>query len=281
VNRDPESTRRKQVLVTGAEGIIGEVVRKHLSDRYDLRFLTWHPAAFPSHVADVSDFDAIRPAFSDVDAVVHLAAAANGDDPWDDILRSNIVGTYNVFEAARRAGVETVVFTSSNHVVGWYEVEAGPALYRLGDPRVLDTRTEVRPDSLYAVSKVFGEALGRYYVDRYRMRVICIRIGSCPPQDDPRFASVFGLDLKPEERYLRQRAAWLSQPDCAQLIWRAIEAPVRWAVVYGISDNPRQFWDLSTARELLGYHPEGHAPPLPDPDGPFEAGRGLTTPSDE
>jgi nucleoside-diphosphate-sugar epimerase len=263
VSQDREKVRKKQVLVTGAEGIIGQAVRKHLKNRYDLRFLTWQPATFPSHVADISDFDAIVPAFAGVDAVVHLAAAANGDDPWDNVLRSNIVGTYNVFEAARRQGVGTVVFTSSNHVVGWYEVEAGPALYRLNDPRVFDTRTEIRPDSLYGVSKVFGEALGRYYVDRYGMRVVCIRIGSCPPQDDPRFASVFGLDLKPEERYLRQRAVWLSQSDCAQLIWRAIEAPVRWAVVYGISDNPRQFWDVSSAHELLGYRPEGHAPPSP------------------
>jgi nucleoside-diphosphate-sugar epimerase len=266
--------------VTGAEGIIGDALRKYLADRYDLRLLTRQPAEFPSHVADIADLDAIAPAFEGVDAVVHLAAAANGDDPWEEILRSNIAGTYNVFEAARRAGVDTVVFASSNHVVGWYEVEIGPALYDLDHPRVLDDRTELRPDSPYAVSKVFGEALGRYYVDRYGMRVICIRIGSCPTRDDPRFASVFGLDLRPEERYLRQRAAWLSQRDCAQLVWRAIEAPVRWAVVYGISDNPRQFWDLSGARELLGYRPERRAPLSPGASESVEHGPGAGGASD-
>ena len=114
---------------------------------------------------------------------------------------------------------------------------------------------------MYAVSKVYGEAIGRFYSDRYGIDVICIRIGSCPPQNDPRFASVAGLDLTADEQFMRRRAAWLSHRDCAQLFRRCLDADgVRWAVVYGISNNPRQFWDLAEARRILGYAPEDAAP---------------------
>jgi NAD+ dependent glucose-6-phosphate dehydrogenase len=284
----------KRILITGAEGIIGQVLQQHLSDRYDLRLLR-APAALrdrllaqesdadpeelarrpPSEPAggdeetqrgpwsdvDISDFPAVVNALNaNLDAVVHLAAAQLA--PWGDILNSNIIGTYNIFEAARMNGIPLIVLASTNHVVGMYEEEAGPSLYELADARVYSTAVEPRPDSLYGASKIFCEALGRFYVDRYGMRVFCIRIGSCPEENDPRYASVWGLKLQPHEMYLRRRAAWLSHRDCAQLVSRCLEAPddLRWAVVYGISDNPRQFWDLRPARDLLGYEPDDGAP---------------------
>ena len=120
----------RRVLVTGAEGTIGTAVREHLADRYELTSLTLTPQEFPSHVADIADLDAILPAFENVDAVVHLAASAALETPWDDVLHNNIVGTYNVFEAARQAGVSRVVFASSNHVVGMYEMDGAPAHLR-------------------------------------------------------------------------------------------------------------------------------------------------------
>ena len=242
----------RRVLVTGAEGTIGGILRRALADRYELRHLTRQRADFPSHVADIADLDAILPAFEGIDAVVHLAASAAVESPWEAVLHDNVIGTYNVFEAARRASVRRVVFASSNHAIGMYEVEGAPELYDIGDERVYDDTVPVRPDSLYGVSKVFGEVLGRYHVDRRGMRVICLRLGSVLADDDPRAAG--------EEAH-RLRATWLSHRDCAQLISRALDAEhVRWAVVYGISDNPRQFWDLSSARELLGYRPQDRAP---------------------
>ena len=255
------------VLVTGAEGTIGTAVREHLGKRYDLRSLTRTEQPFPSHIADITDLDAIRPAFAGVDVVVHLAASPAVETPWAEILPNNLVGTYNVFEASRQAGVGTVVFASSNHAIGMYELDGAPSLYELGDDRVYDERVEVRPDSLYGVSKVYGEALGRMYHELHGMRVVCLRIGSVRADDDP--ASPAMLDSVPmpldhlsrEERRRRMRATWLSRRDCAELISRAIDAEeVGWAVVYGISDNPRQFWSLRSARELLGFEPRDRAP---------------------
>lgn len=232
---------RQRVLVTGAEGTIGGAVRRHLGDRYELVSLG----------GDISKLEEIAAGFAGIDSVVHLAADASEQAPWDSVLPNNIVGTYNVFEAARRAGVRRVVFASSNHVMGMYELDGAPEIYRLDDPRVYDHTDEIRPDSLYAVSKVFGEALGRFYMERHGLDVFCLRIGMVRPDDDPTAA-------EPRER---ARAMWQSQRDCAELIGCCLDAEgVRWAVVYGISDNPRKFWDLSHARELLGYEPRDSAP---------------------
>ncbi|MGH2535598.1 MAG: NAD-dependent epimerase/dehydratase family protein [Thermomicrobiales bacterium] len=257
---------KQRVLVTGATGVIGTAMRANLADRYNFSYLTHRPADFPSHVADIADLDAIEPAFEGIDAVVHMAASSAVGSTWEQVLNDNLIGTYNVFEAARRQGVKTVVFASSNHAIGMYELDGAPDLYKLDDPRVYDHTVEVRPDSLYGVSKAYGEALGRYYHDRFGLRVYCLRIGTVRADDDPRSPSILEssstwLNLTPEQKYERLRATWLSQRDCCELIVRCLEATaVTWALVYGISNNPRQFWDISHARELLGYDPRDGAP---------------------
>ncbi len=251
-----------RVLVTGAEGTIGTAVREHLGGRFELVSLTLTPQEFASHVADIADLDAILPAFEGVDAVVHLAASPAIETPWEDVLRNNLVGTYNVFEAARLAGASRVVFASSNHAVGMFELDGAPGLYRADDDRRYDHTAEVRPDSLYGVSKAYGEALGRFYNERHGLRVFCLRIGSVTAADDPTAQSENPLlDLDAEERKNRMRAVWLSRRDCAELIGRCLQVEdVRWAVVYGVSANPRRFWDLEHARELLGWEPQDSAP---------------------
>ena len=101
----------------------------------------------------------------------------------------------------------------------------------------------VRPDSYYGVSKCFGEALGRYYVDAFGLSVICLRIGS----------------FQPRPRGERQLATWISYRDTAQLVWRGIESDLPFGIFYGISGNTRAYWDIANARELLGYAPEDDA----------------------
>ena len=262
-----EPQPKQRVLITGAGGTIGTAIRRHLGDRYDLRALTLTPQDFPSHVGNIADLDAILPAFAGVDAVVHLAASPAVETPWEDILPNNLIGTYNVFEAARRSGVGAVVFASSNHAIGMYELDGAPSIYELDDPRVYDHTVPVRPDSLYGVSKAYGEALGRYYADFHGLRVFCLRIGAVRAGDDPTDPAVLAsspalLDLPDAEtRRQRMRAVWLSQRDCAQLVARCLEADhVDYAIVYGVSNNPRRFWDIEHAKALLGYAPEDAAP---------------------
>lgn len=255
----------RRVLITGADGLIGRVLRERLADAYELSFLTRRPAAFASHVGTIERMDEIADAFVGVDTVVHLAGESSVEAPWERVLSANVVGTYNVFEAARQAGARRVVFASSNHAIGMYEAEAAPAIYEIDDGRTYDALVPARPDSLYGASKVFGEALGRLYADRHGMEVICLRIGNVRDDDDPTNVDA-GRPFEPlpaltrEDARKRLRAVWLSHRDCAALVRAAIEADVPWAVVYGTSDNPRQMWDLSGARELLGYHPEDSAP---------------------
>jgi nucleoside-diphosphate-sugar epimerase len=250
--------------MTGASGVIGTALLRELSDRHD--FVPIDRGDVPDGwiAADLANLASLSRAFEGCRAVVHLAAATDVSAPWEDILPSNIVGTYNVFEAARLARVDRVVFASSNHVVGMFESTSGPSLYRLDDPRTIDHRDEIRPDSLYGTSKAFGETLGRQYAERYGLSVVCLRIGSVRPDDDPGGPSVaegsgwFGLSEA--DRYRRMRATWLSQRDCGRLFACALDAEVGWAVVFGTSANPRRIWDLEHAREAIGYEPLDSAP---------------------
>jgi NAD+ dependent glucose-6-phosphate dehydrogenase len=252
------------VAVTGAGGTIGTTLIRELSDRYDLVLIDRSAASDGWLAADLADLEGLTRAFAGCRAVVHLAAATDVAAPWEEVLPSNIIGTYHVFEAARHAGVERVVFASSNHVVGMFEATSGPSLYHVDDPRTIDHREEVRPDSLYGTSKVFGEAVGRYYAERYAMSVVCLRIGSVLPDDDPDGPSVGEgsgwLNLSVADRYRRLRATWLSQRDCGRLFASALDAEIGWAVVFGTSANPRRIWDLDHAREAIGFEPLDSAP---------------------
>jgi nucleoside-diphosphate-sugar epimerase len=259
----------RRVLLTGADGLIGGIVRERLRDRYEFRGLTREPADFPGHVADIADFDALAPAFEGMDAAVHLAASAAVDSPWEAVLEANLIGARNVLEAAHRAGTGLVVFASSNHAVGMYELDGAPEIYRAGkaEADLLPALTPPRPDSLYGASKVWGEAVGRYYAERVGSpRVICLRIGWVSDDDDyapdhpPESPDLPGLDL--EDRYARMRAMWLSHRDCAQLIGAALDSPdsLGFAIVNGVSNNAGRWFSLREGRELLGWQPRDGAP---------------------
>ena len=254
----------RRVVITGAEGLVGTVLRRGFPSRYEVVPLTRSVQPFESVVADVTDLGALVRGFTEVHAVIHLAAAAGLSAEWEDVLSSNIVGTRNVFEAARLTGVKAVVFASSGHVLGLAEERAGTELYSLQDDRVFEESAPVEPDSVYAASKVFGEALGRFYSESFGLRVVCVRLGTVLPDDNPRSAQggrgrSAGLPLS--ERFPRVRSKWLSHRDCCQLFARCIDAEsVRYAIVYGTSNNPRQIWSLAAARDLLKYEPQDAAP---------------------
>jgi NAD+ dependent glucose-6-phosphate dehydrogenase len=247
---------KKKVLVTGMAGRIGGIIRRYMGDKYELSGIDRVPLdAVPSIVADIADLEAIKPAFAGVDAVVHLGADPSPRGSWESILANNIIGTRNVYEAARLAGVKRIVFASSNHAVGCYPLRQDPykAIYdgRLGEvrrPFPPLTPDLIRPDSYYGVSKAFGESLGSYFHDEYGISVICLRIGWVMTPDDPTFAPS-ALSL------------WLSHRDAAQLIEKSIDAPrsAGFVIVNGESDNTLSIWDIETAKRILGYAPQDNA----------------------
>jgi len=180
------------IAVTGAAGTIGTRLCADLQADHRVVRIDIQDADV---IANVRDLDAMTNALRGCDAVVHLAGVVAVDSSWEDTYSINIGGTYNVFEAARRAGVKQIVFASSNHAVGMYEVENAPHIYEPGFGRVVGVTDPYRPDGLYGVWKAFGEALGRYYSDKFGLNVACVRIGSITKEDDPRDerARVVGL----------------------------------------------------------------------------------------
>jgi uronate dehydrogenase len=222
----------KTILITGAAGDVGTHLRRELAGKYVLKVSDLRPLKKINKEeiflrADISKFsDALR-ITKGVDAVVHLGGYSV-EGPWQGILSANVIGCYNMFEAARRNGVKRILFPTSNHAVGYYRRD-----------QTIDHRVYPRPDSRYGVSKVFGEALGSLYADKYGMQVFCMRIGNVGPA--------------PIDR--RRLSIWFSPRDLAQLVTIGIEHPdIRFEIVYGVSKNTRSWYDNANAYRL-GYKP--------------------------
>ena len=234
------SVRRfDRLLLTGAAGGLGVELRRRLaahcevlrlSDIADLGAAGEREELRP---ADLADAAAVHALLEGVDAVVHMGGVST-EQPWEAILPANIVGTYNLYEAARRQGVRRIVFASSNHVTGFYRQD-----------EVIAAGAAPRPDGLYGLSKAFGEDLAQLYADRHGIETVSLRIGSSFP----------------EPRNRRMLATWLSYDDLERLVVASLVAPVvRHTVVYGVSANARCWWDNTPARHL-GFEPRDSAAP--------------------
>jgi NAD+ dependent glucose-6-phosphate dehydrogenase len=240
---------KKLLLITGATGDVGTMLRPSLQPDYRLRL--HYRRQPPSTLApgeesvqgEIEDFAAVVRMVADADAIVHLAAESNAHATWEAVRGPNIDGLYNVFEAARRGGVSKIVFASTNHVMGMYDRDhAWP----------IDPAQPVRPDGYYGVSKAFGEALARYYADAFAMSIICLRIG-------------WVLERPHNETALRM---WLSPRDLGQLVRLSLETPQRFGIYYGVSNNTRRKWDIENARRELRYHPVDDAEVFADHEAP-------------
>lgn len=225
------------VLMTGAAGGVANYLRPHLLKRYGALRLSdrVEPEALqPGETfvpADLSDPAALGKACEGVEGIIHLGGHAV-EGPWETILNANIIGTHNLFEAARQNGVKRVVFASSNHAVGFY-------------PRELRIPTDVipKPDSRYGVSKVFGEGLGAMYAYKHGIGVMSLRIGN--------------VNERPVDE--RRLAIWISPEDLAQLCAIGLETPdLVYDVVYATSDNLRSWYDNARAY-ALGYRPKSES----------------------
>lgn len=228
-----------RLLLTGAAGGLGRVLRPRLRPRCQLLrasdIADMKPAGPGEEVvpAALEDRAAVDALLQGITAVVHLGGIST-EGPFDAIVQANIVGTYNVYEAARRHGVKRIVYASSNHVTGFYRQD-----------EVVDATMPMRPDGHYGLSKAFGENLARFYFDRYGIESVCLRIGSSFPE--------------PKDR--RMLATWLSYDDLERLVLASLTAPVvGHTIVYGLSDNAAAWWDNTPARHL-GFRPRDNTEP--------------------
>jgi uronate dehydrogenase len=228
----------KRILITGAAGQIGRALRKAWQGKYALR-LSDMSAMTPARdneecvTADIADLAAVEKLMPGVDAIAHFGAQSV-EASWDKLLGPNIIGVYNILEAARRHGVKRVILASSNHAVGFYRREV-----------MLDSSHAPRPDGPYGVTKAFCEGIGSMYADKHGMTVACLRIGTFKEPDRPE-----------EPRHLM---TWISHRDLVHLVERCIEAPdYHFAIVYGASNNTQSRWDNSKVAHL-GFRPQDNA----------------------
>jgi nucleoside-diphosphate-sugar epimerase len=264
------------VLVTGAHGTVGTAITDHLGDEYEFTLLDVEaPDGDPpgeSVVADVRDYDAVRPHFEGQDAVVHLALVPGTGGPgdrelgWSAPLADNLEGINNVYEAAVDAGLDSIVFASSNHAVGMVEVRNAPDVYH--DRGVVAGHDEPhRPDSRYGLTKSYGEDLGRLAAEAHGVRFYGLRIGAVrdPEFDHPYGDAERGVEAGRwergsddyEEMVARMKGLWQSRRDLAHLVDCCLrDDTVEWDHFYGVSGNDRRWLDdLEHARETVGYEP--------------------------
>jgi uronate dehydrogenase len=223
----------KRILLTGAAGALGSQLRPRLQSHCevlrlsDIDNLGNADSGEEVFTAELQDRPAVLKLLEGVDAVVHLGGIST-EHPFDEIVQANIIGAYNLYEAARIHATRRIVFASSNHVTGFYRQD-----------EVVDVTMPVRPDSYYGLSKAFGENLARFYFDRYGIETVCLRIGSSFPE--------------PKDR--RMLATWMSFDDLERLVISCLNSPVvGYGIIYGMSDNNHVWWDNTHAKHI-GYKP--------------------------
>ena len=250
----------RNILVTGMSGLIGTATRKRLEPRARLTALNRGTVPGARTVrADLSDLDAIRPAFEGQDTVVHLAAKAGDQYSWEELRDTNVIGTRNVLEAARLAGCRRVVFASSGATVaGWEREEPYRAMVEGRYDEVPEDWVRIRhdmatrPNGHYASTKIWGESLARHYSDDFGLSVIALRIGFVNAEDRPTDARI--------------RSVWCSQRDIVNAIELAVDAEdsLRYDIFFVNSDNRWSYRDLSHARDVLGFSPQDSAEAHPE-----------------
>ena len=245
-------TEIKKVGITGANGTVGRVLMDGLADGYELTAFTRREVNFPSKIVHFDKAGEVAGAFAGLDAVIHLAADPSPMAAWEQVRDHNLEAMYQVMEECRRSQVRRMVFASTNHT------QHGNTI--LTTPETLDPAKKVRmklgdrpnPDSLYAVSKLFGENIGKLYSERFGIEFVGLRIGWIVPENTP-----LVMQGTPAEDYLR--AMFLSHRDCVAAHRRALEVETKYTLAYVVSSNGRRVFDLEETQAELGWAPEDDA----------------------
>ena len=230
-------TDSRPMLLTGAAGVLGRWLRPHLAERYGALRCSDIVDPAPAgrgeelRIVDLADAEAVDRLVAGTGRIIHFGGISF-ETSFERINAANILGTYNVFEAARRHSAGPIVYASSNHATGFYSRDDH-----------LDGRATPRPDSLYGVSKAFGENLASLYADKWGLDIACLRIGTAAPAPtDPRHLST-----------------WQSYPDLLRLIEACFAATkLGFTVLYGVSANARCWWSNAHAPHVA-YAPKDSA----------------------
>jgi len=240
-----EDGAKRRVLVTGAAGRIGSFFAENTQGKYDFRLMVRgdeDPAAVDKIRSlgevvecDLGDLDKLKTLCQGIDTIVHMAGDPGPSSVWASLLETNIIGTYNIFVAAKSAGCRRVIHASSIHAVSGYPPDVQ-----------VKTTEPVNPGDLYGVSKCFGETLSRYMAEKEGVSAITLRIGAFQP-----------LEAAQGDDAVSMMDAYVSNRDLCQLIERCVDVEnVQFAIFHGLSDNRFKRLDISDARELVGYDPQ-------------------------
>jgi NAD+ dependent glucose-6-phosphate dehydrogenase len=241
-----------KVGITGAEGRIGGYLRTDLADVHQISSFTLTAQSFESIVVDISDANAMNGVFSGLDAVIHLAGNPSPKGTWESMLNNNIIGTFNVLEESRRAGVKKVVFASTNHTQHGETMGDSPATLDVSNPVMLRLGDYFNPTSIYGASKATGEIYGRLFARQHGVQFVAMRIGAIGEEDSPLRAVG-----KPSEDYIR--AMFLSRRDMITAFQKALEVDREFTLAYVISNNGRRIFDMRETNENLGFYPQDDA----------------------
>ena len=238
-----------KIGITGAEGTIGSVLRKGLSKKYKIISFTLQTQDFESVQVDLSNNNEIKGKFEGLDALIHLAADPRPEASWESVKKNNIEATFNVYNEVKNAGVKKIIFASTNHTQHGDTLLTTPETLDLKKNKILSLENNTNPDSLYAVSKLFGEDLGKYFSEQHKIKFIGLRIGWIVKGDDPTI-----MCGTPSEDYLR--SMYLSHRDCIQAFERALESSRDFLIAYAISNNSTKVFDLKETSRTLNFYPE-------------------------
>jgi len=248
-------SKKPKVLVTGASGLIAGLIWKNLGHKYEFSGLNRSPLKeIPTTQADITNLDAIMPAFENIDMVVHMANHTKDANDWEKHSSVGMLGTRNVYEASRLNGVKRIVLGSTGDTMTGYEMEypygelaAGKYDSVKAPWKMITEKDPTRPKSVYGACKIFCEALGHFYSDRYDISIICIRLG------------LVHISNKPFLK--RQLPGFLDQDDCVQIIDLCLNAPesIKFDVFHASSNNKYAWRDSQHAKDILGWNPTGSA----------------------
>jgi nucleoside-diphosphate-sugar epimerase len=262
-----------KVVVTGGAGVMGQSIVEYGSSEFDYVFLDRENMGLDnSYQVDARNKSTLKDHFDEAHSVIHLAADSNKNASWESLMKDNFDATKICLEAASESSVKKFILASSNRVLGGYEKQKAPDIYKKDSSFRLDESSPVRPDSLYAVSKVAAEATARHYMDYFGhpKQVFVLRIGSVRPPgyDHPLGDAKKGVEedmwtpnsLEYKRSVQRMMCLWLSRKDSVTLVEKCLENEgVDFGIFFGVSNNKRCWFSMENTKKMLNYEAEESA----------------------